>query len=173
MSVLLVLCGDGRMMNDRPLITMRHPDGKLVAEKAIEGIFPDTYDKIFYVITEDAEEKYRVGIEIREILGSRYPVEIIKLKEKTSGPAETVYSALQISGVQGEITIRDCNNFISLPQESRGNYIAGLDISRYAHTVDNLRSKSFVLRNEQQQVLDIVEKHFCSDVISCGLYGFL
>lgn len=171
MKRMLVLCGDGRVVEGRPFVTLRYPDGKIIAEKAIEGVFPEEYDRILYAITKEAEEKYHVGAQICKTLGKRYPVEIVWV-ENTKGPAETAYQAIQTAGIYGELAIRDVNNHIRLSQKNCGNFIAVLDLLQYERSIDDLRHKSFVLLNEQRQVLDIVEKRFRSDVISCGLYGF-
>ena len=171
MKYILVLCGDGRMVNGRPFVTLHHPDGKIVAEKTIEGIFPEEYDKILYAIAEDAEEKYSVGTQIRKTVGMHYPVEIVTVKD-TSGPAETAYQAIQNAGIEGELVIKDSSNHIKLSAKPNGNFIAVLNLLRYERSIDGLRNKSFVRLNEQGQVMDIVEKRFRSDVISCGLYSF-
>lgn len=171
MRTLLVLCADGRTVNGHPFITLRYPDGELVAEKTIKGIYPEDYDRILYAITEESDKEFSLGSSLCETLSVRYPVEVITLQE-TSGPAETAYRTLRSAKVEGEIAIKDSNNYIHLSQRYRGNFVTGLDLLGYEHTIDNLRSKSFLLLNEQGQVLDIVEKRFRSDVISCGLYGF-
>ena len=172
MKNLLVLCGDNRMVNEKPLVTMRYPDGKIIAEKVIEGIFPETYDRVLFAIPASAEETYGVGSEIMKSLGTRYPIEIVALHEQTNNPAETAYRTIQMADVDGEIAIRDSNNYILLERAWSGNFIAGLNLMHYERPIDGLCSKSFILINEQHQVLDIVEKHLRSDVVSCGLYGF-
>lgn len=172
MKNLLVLCGDNCMVNGKPLMTLQYPDGKIIAEKAIEGIFPETYDRVLFAIPASAEETYGVGSGIMKSLRTRYPVEIVALHEHTNNPAETAYRTIQMANVEGEIAIKDSNNYILLERACNGNFIAGLDLIQYRRPIDYLRSKSFILINEQYQVLDIVEKHLRSDMISCGLYGF-
>lgn len=172
MKSILVLCGDNRIIDGGPFLTMLYADGKMTAEKVIEGVFPEEYDRIIYVITEEFEKKFDVSAALRRRMGNIYPIEIVRLKGKTCGPAETAYRAILQADVSGELAIRDSHNFIRLACKASGNYIVGLDLSQYEHTIDNLRSKSFIRLNEQRKVLDIVEKKFCSDIISCGLYGF-
>lgn len=171
MRTLLVLCGDGRLINGHPFITLRYPDGELIAEKTIKGIYPEDYDRILYAITEESDKQFGLGSRICDALSVRYPVEIITV-QNTNGPAETAYQSILSAKVDGEIAIKDSNNYLAIPQRYRGNFVAGLDLVGYEHTIHNLRSKSFILINEQGQILDIVEKRFRSDVISCGFYGF-
>lgn len=172
MRNLVVLCAGSRMVNGHPLFLMKHPDGKLIAEKAIEGIFPERYDRIIYVVLEQAEHEFEAGTRIINSVGKRYPVEVVQLSERTSGPAETVYKTIKKANIEGQLSVRDSHNYISLSENLIGNFVAGLDLIGYDKTIDNLRSKSFIALNEQKQILDVVEKRFCSDVISAGLYGF-
>lgn len=172
MRTLIVLCAGPYMVDDIPLYLQRHPDGKLIAEKTIEGIYPENYDRIIYAILQEADNKHHSKEIILSELGSRYPAEVILLPEKTRDPVETVYRTLEIGNVDGEIVLRDSHNFIRTGQDHKGNFIAGLDLITYERPIEELRTKSFLVLNEQRQVLDIVEKRFCSDVISVGLYGF-
>lgn len=172
MSSLIVLCGEARMINGVPLYLQRHPDGKLIAEKAIEGVYPEKYDRIVYSILKETDDKYNVKNVIINELGKKYPVDVVILSEKTCGPAETAYLTLEIINIDGEVAFRDSHNFIRIAHNCIGNFIAGLDLTTYDDTIDGLRTKSFITLNEQSQVLDVVEKRFCSDVISAGLYGF-
>lgn len=172
MQTLIVLCAGSRMINGLPLYLNTHPDGKLLVEKAIEGIQPHRFDRIIYTITQDANIKFDSKRKLISILKNKYPVEVCVLPEVTSGPAETVYKTIRLSSVTGAFAVRDCHNFIAVDGELGGNYIAGLDLISYEGTIENLRNKSFIVLNEQGQVLDIIEKKLCSDVISVGLYGF-
>ena len=59
MKSLIVLCAGGRLINGLPIFLNRHPDGKLLAEKAIEGILAESYNRIY------RSEERRVGKECR------------------------------------------------------------------------------------------------------------
>lgn len=172
MRTLIVLCAGSRMIEQKPLFLNRHPNGKLLAEKAIEGIFPELYDRIVYAILGETDEKYNAKSILLQELGERYPVEVAVLNEGTSGPADTVYKTIEYSNILGEFDVRDSLNCIKLEKRISGNFIAGLDLTKYEKEVFRVRTKSFIVINEQRQVLDVVEKKFRSDVISVGLYGF-
>lgn len=172
MRNLLILCAGNQMADDLPLFLQRHPDGKRIAQKVIEDIFPGSYDRIVYVILDETEQKYQSSHMIRETVGKQYPVEIVCLPCRTSGPAETAYQAILAANLEGEIAIRDSHCQIRLGERAEGNCVAGLDLSTYEGTIENLRLKSFIVVNEQDQILDVVEKRLCSDMISTGLYSF-
>lgn len=172
MKNLLVLCAGSQTADGMPLFLQRHPDGKLIAQKVIEDIFPESYDRIVYVILDETEKKYHASGMIKDAVGKQYPVEIICLPFRTSGPAETAYKAILTANLEGEVAIRDSHCKIRLSVPVEGNCLAGLDLSTHEEAIENLRLKSFVVVNEQDQVLDVVEKRLCSNMISTGLYSF-
>ena len=172
MRTLMVLCAGNRMRNNVPLCLNYHPDGTLLAKKAIEGIFPETYDRIIYVITKKNNKLYEMGKQILGSLREFLNVEVIELEKETTGPADTVYCAVQNSGLTGELVIRDSLNYIRMNENQTGNFITGLDVTKFQEEVFKIRTKSFIVINEQNQVLDIIEKKLRSDVISVGTYGF-
>lgn len=172
MKNLVILCAGSRMVNGCPLFLLRHPDGKLIAEKVIEGIFPESYDRIIYVILKETEQTFGASARILSSIDKNYPIEVLQLSERTSGPAESAYFAVKKANIEGQLSIRDSHSYIALLEKPAGNFVAGLDLIEYEKNIDNLRSKSFIVLNEQKQILDVVEKRFCSDVISGGLYGF-
>jgi hypothetical protein len=172
MRTLIVLCAGNRIINERPLYLNRHPEGMLLAEKAIEGIHPENYDKVIYTILKSAEQEYNAAEQILNSVGKKYPTEVVILEEKTSSPAETVYKTLKRANVEGEFAVRDSLNSITIEKEPKGNFLVGLDLTSYDDEVFKVRTKSFIILNEHHQVLDVVEKKLRSDVISVGLYGF-
>ena len=74
--------------------------------------------------------------------------------------------------VKGSLDIKDIDVVFNKPQTIHGNYIAGVHLSNYESNVKELKNKSFITRNEQNVVIDIIEKNIKSDIISIGLYGF-
>lgn len=172
MKTLIVPCAGGRTIDSRPLFLNKHPEGELLAIKAILGIVPESYDRIVYTVLKEVDNKYNASKEILAANEGRFPIEILTLSTKTGGPAETVYETIKQADVKGEFAVRDSHAFISIDNVIEGNYIAGLDLTKYENTIEHLREKSFIVLNEQGQTLDVVEKHFCSNVISVGLYSF-
>lgn len=172
MRTLLIPCAGSRMVDGLPLYLNRHPDGELLAIKSITGVFPENYERVIFTILQEADERYGAAEKIKESIGDKWNADVCILNEKTNGPAETVYKTIIAAGVEGEFAVRDSHAYIELDKDYSGNFIAGLDLTEYEKPIENLRSKSFIVLNEQKQVLDVIEKHFCSDVISAGLYGF-
>ena len=172
MKTLIVPCAGSRIIDSRPIFLNRHPDGELLAIKTILGVFPDSYDRIVYTVLKRINEEFNAQDEILQANNNRFPIDVIVLEGKTNGPAETVYKTLKQGNIEGEFAVRDSHAYISIGKKMEGNFIAGLDLTKYEKPIEHLRGKSFIVLNEQGQTLDVIEKHFCSDVISVGLYGF-
>lgn len=172
MKTLIIPCAGSRIIDSRPIFLNKHPDGELLAIKTILGVFPNHYDRIIYTILKENDEQYDAKEQILKANNGRFPIEVMLLDSKTKGPAETVYLTIKKAHIKGEFAVRDSHAFISINKEMEGNFIAGLDLTKYDKPIEHLRGKSFIVLNEQGQTLDVIEKHFCSDVISVGLYGF-
>ena len=172
MRTLIIPCAGSRRVEGKPLYLNFHPNGELLAIKTIQGVFPENYDRIVFTILKEDDEVFDAETIINSANNNRYPFEYIKLSNKTSGPAETIYKTIDKAAISGEFAVRDSHAYIKINHDIRGNFIAGLDLTKYESPIENLRSKSFITLNEQNRVLDVVEKHFCSDIISTGLYGF-
>lgn len=172
MRTLIVPCAGSRNIAGVPLFLNRHPDGRLLVIKAIQEIFPENYDRIIVTVLKKDYEEFDVKGKIEEANAGKYPIEFVRLLEKTSGPAETIYKTIELADISGEFAVRDSHNYIALKEDITGNFLTGLNLTKYERPIENLRSKNFITLNEQGQVLDVVEKHFCADVISTGFYGF-
>lgn len=170
MKTLIIPCAGNEKIDGLPLILNRHPqDGIMLAEKLLHGIFSDEYDRIIFAVTPETESKFSVT---QAVINKIARSNVIILPGETSGPAETVYRTILQADITGEIAVKDSDNRISLEQHVSGNAIAGLDLMHYDNTIENLRNKSFIILNEQGDVLDIAEKRLRSDIISAGLYCF-
>lgn len=171
MNTLIVPCLGRKIINGIPQYLHRHPMGKLLIEHSIEGVFSEYYDKVYIVLLKEDIEMYGAGTVIYEEL-KNYPLEILTLDKMTTGPAETVYLAIKKAGMLGSVVVKDVDNFLMTEKVPQGNFVAGLDLNTWERDIHNLRNKSFLILNEQGNLLDIIEKQVRSDVISLGLYGF-
>lgn len=174
MRTLIIPCGGRKLVEGRPLYLNRHPNGKLLIEWCMAGICPESFDRILAVLLREDVEEFCADRMILEELGSRYPIEIVVLPAPTSGPADTVHYAITEAKVSGAVVIKDVDNYVQVPadQIAQGNFVAGLDLNQWERDIHNLRNKSFLILNEQGNLLDVIEKQFKSDVICLGLYGF-
>ncbi len=170
MKTLIVPCIGRSLLDGKPKYLARHPKGKLLLEKCIEGLPLDIFDRIIFSVLKEDQELYNAVNIICETLNEN--VEIVFFDNETSGPAETIYETIKRANIEGSVVIKDCDNYLKVKNLEYKNFVAGLDLNEWKKDIHQLRNKSFLVINEQKQVLDIFEKQFKSDVISLGLYGF-
>ncbi len=171
MRTLIVPCVGRKIINGIPQYLNRHPDGKLLIERSIEGVYSEEYQKIYIVILASDEQEYSAKTIINNEV-KKYPIEFIELDKMTSGPAETVYQCIKKADINGAFVVKDADNYLKTNTIPQGNFVAGLDLNTWERDIHNLRNKSFLIVNEQGNLLDVIEKQVRSDVICLGLYGF-
>ncbi len=171
MKTLIVPCVGSSFINDKPKYLAYHPDGKILVQKCIEGIPVNSFNRIIFSIVKKDVDMYSADCVIIDALKD-LPVEVIALPKETTGPAETVYQTIQKAQVHGSIVVKDYDNFLRVDNLEYRNFVAGLDLNEWNQDVHHLRNKSFLILNEQKQILDVFEKQIKSDVICLGLYGF-
>lgn len=172
MRTLIVLCAGGQRIDGKPLYLCRHPEGKIIAERVLEGIYPEFYDRIVYSILEEEDIEYHASSVLRKLTVDGCKIDVVKLPKMSKGPAESVLRTIEQAGVEGEFAVRDSLGDIKLSSVPSGNFIVGLNMLDYGDSIQRMKSKGFIIANEQNIVLDFVEKRFSSDIISVGLYGF-
>lgn len=170
MSTLIVPCMGKKRIDGIPQYILEHPNGKMNLLRSVESVWSQQYSKLIIVLGGEDEKRFPVEHIICDVF-REYPVEIIKLDEDTNGPAETVYKAIKKACIRGPIVIKDNDSYICA-RVPEGNFVVGLDLNTWEEDIYNLRNKSFLLINEQNNILDIIEKRICSPIISIGLYGF-
>jgi len=172
MKTLIIPCLGRSMIDGIPKYLARHPLGMLSIRYAIDGIDFRGVDRIVISILSKDDEQYHARAVIRQEFSDIYNIEFVLFDEITNGPAETVYRTIEKANITGSILIKDVDSKLEILEVVDGNFLVGLDLSKFENQVHFLRNKSFIVLNEQFQVLDIVEKSFRSDIISVGLYGF-
>ncbi len=153
----------------RPKFLLTMPDGRLMFEWAA-----DKYVKnhlVNFVITEQHAEEFDAKYAIEHVYGDNPNVIITVLKDFTSGPAETVYRALE-NFKDDSLIIQDCDSFFNYDISHGSNFVCYIRLQDYP-TIDYIASKSFVVINEEEDSLrNIVEKKVISENICVGAYGF-
>lgn len=148
---------------------LTYPDGKLMLQKVIEGLNLPAVNRIIVTIVKEHCEKYDADIVIRQALGD--VVELCILEDFTPSQSETVALTLKKMGVHGRFISKDSDGLVRVSIEEFDNLLVGADLRKYPE-VTNVAGKSFIVLNEQQMVIDIIEKSVCSNIICIGVYGF-
>jgi hypothetical protein len=148
---------------------LTYPDGKLMIQKAIEGLDLPNMDRIILSIVEEHCEKYHADTVIKQAVGDK--VEICVLDDYTSSQSETVALTIKKMDVHGEFISKDSDGYAKVSIDQFDNLLVGANLRKYLE-ITNVAGKSFIVLNEQNMVVDIVEKSVCSNIINIGIYGF-
>ncbi len=175
MTTLLVPCAgrSSRFPDMRPKWLLTHPDGRLMADKALDGCGTDRFDRMVFVIVKEHDEEFEGGLILRQALerfGSR--LHIVTLPEFTAGQAETVYQAIAEASIKGPVLVKDCDNYLAWDDGGDvQNFVVVGNLSRLRDTRD-VAAKSYVALDKNGIVQDIVEKRIISNTFCAGAYQF-
>lgn len=174
MSTLIIPCAgkSSRFPGMKPKWLLTHPDGKLMIEKAIEGMALEQYDQIVITIVQRHIDQHDALNVLRDTLGGIPKLKFCVLPDFTSSASETIVRTIEALKISGPVSIKDSDNFIAIDLPSLNkNFIVGLRISQDSD-ITNIQNKSFLRVNEHGIVVDIIEKRIVSDIICVGMYHF-
>mgnify|MGYP003110258339 CR=1 FL=1 len=155
----------------RPKWLLTHPDGRLMIDKVISSFLeenPNSFDRIIVTVLNDHCEKYDADTILNQVFGKK--VEVLSLKNPTSSASETVYETLKQLSVTGKITIKDTDCLVRSKLPSSSNHIVGLSVSAKSN-IDRVQQKSFIIKNDDDIITDIIEKEMVSNIICLGVYS--
>lgn len=174
MSTLIIPCAgkSSRFPNMKPKWMLTYPDGKLMIEKALEGINTDIFQRIIITIVQTHVEKYEAKLILEQVFENNKKIEICVLENFTQSASETIYLTLKKMNVTGSVVIKDSDNKVvfNMP-EKISNAIVGCDINNH-RDISNIPAKSFLIVNQQNIIQDIIEKQVVSKFICLGVYMF-
>jgi hypothetical protein len=123
------------------------------------------------VILQQHQDAYNVSKVFGEIFGDK--ISLVILPEPTSGPAETIYQAVQRLQLPDDapFLVHDCDSRFSHSDLASGNalFVDSLNNHPSLRTPAN---KSYVEINDQGIVVSIIEKKIISDLFCVGGYQF-
>lgn len=145
------------------------PEGDLALARAAASVLAGDYDRVLIAVRAEHQAKYQARDLLGRIFGSR--AEVLVLDRDTRGPADTVAEMLRRGGVAGPFAIKDADSFFDPAPLPEGSFVALSDVRRSPH-MTNVGAKSFAVINENDLVVEMVEKSLASNFVSVGLYGF-
>ena len=169
MEVIIPCAGaSSRFPNMRPKYLLTDYANRLMVQSAAEN-YIDKY-RVTIVILKEHDERYQARKKLEEAFSNK--VDIVVLDKPTSGPAETVYQAIQRGRINtsDSLLVKDCDGFYKTEQKE-GNiiYIAKLSDHPCIRTAG---AKSYTLTNDQGIINSVVEKKIVSDHFCVGGYQF-
>lgn len=160
-----------RFSGHRPKYLLYDYKNELMLKNAVKQ-FIDTEHHITIGILNEHDEKFNASSHIFNAIPG---CTIVLLKEKTKGPADTVYQILDKIDGDKPFLVKDCDSYFNHNYANTNlsdpNYICTSNIKEH-EVLKKLSSKSFVRYNDQDIITDIVEKQVVSDTFCVGGYKF-
>lgn len=170
MDIIIPCAGlSTRFPNMRPKYLLADYLGRRMIELAANPYLGK--HRVHAVILKQHDEQYKVINMFSEIFGDS--VKVIMLDTPTSGPAETIYTALKKIDLptNAGFLVHDCDSVFDHSEVAEGNtiYIDSLVNHPELRTPAN---KSYVETNDQGIVTSIIEKKITGDLFCVGGYQF-
>ena len=173
MNLIIPMAGkSSRFPNLRPKWMLTHPNGRFMAIEAISGLNLEGYNKIYFVCLKEHEEQFgflKGFTEELEDAGLFSKTEFVFLPEQTKDQPQTVYNAIKQAGIKGPIVIKDSDNFFKVAL-SAGNSVCYSDLNTSG--LIKPKNKSYLLRDANGNISNIVEKQVISPYFCVGAYSF-
>lgn len=172
MKNILLPCGglSSRFPDSRPKWMLTHPNGNFMIKEAIKGLSISPEDHVYLICMKEHIEKYKCEDGITEQFSEYENFHLVLLDEQTKNQPETIYQCVLKMKIEGQIVIKDCDNFFNVHLPDNQNFIATSDL--HDHGMLNPGNKSYVEIGDNGLVSNIVEKKIISDLFCIGCYGF-
>jgi len=169
MEIIIPCAGlSSRFPNLRPKYLLTDYSGKMMIEGAARhfiGKYPVTI-----TILQEHDQQYNASKLLKEAFGNQ--VRIVSLPYVTSGPADTVYRTIMLSGMNLDsgFLIKDSDGFYE-SDLVQGNAIYVCNLNKNPN-IKNVHAKSYTITNEQGIINSVVEKQIVSNNFCAGGYQF-
>ena len=170
-ATLLLPCAgkSSRYPGVRPKWMLTLPDGELALARAAASLAPSSYNRIVAAVRAEHEAKYDATALLKRVFGPK--IDVLVLESDTRGPADTVAQMIRRTGISGAIAIKDADSFFEPAVLPATSFVALSDV-RASPQMTNVGAKSFAVINENNLIVEMVEKSLSSNFVSVGLYGF-
>ena len=171
-SLILPVAGKSSRYPDvKPKWLSTHPSGSLMITESIKGLNLDFFDCVYLVCLKEHERKYKFSEGIKKEF-SRLNIKNFKityLSKPTLSQPETIFEAIKKEKITGFFCSKDCDNFFEI-KITASNFVSTSNLNN--HTLLNPCNKSYVSRDENNNINNIVEKQVISSDFCTGCYGF-
>ena len=172
MKLLLPVGGkSSRFPGLRPKWLLTMPNGRLMIERALEGINTQFINEIIVIMLEEHQKFIKVETLLNALKGicSNVPINVFLLKEPTPSEPATISTFLKSIDQDIEFFIKDSDCYFDYKPQP-GNSVAFVSL-RELEFVDAC-AKSYVRINNFNEIELIAEKKVISENFCCGGYGF-
>jgi hypothetical protein len=173
MNLIVPMAGKStRFPGLRPKWMLTHPNGHFMAVEAIAGLKPERFDAIYMVFLQEHEDSYHFAKGLRNELGDLglgSQTRFVFLPDATRDQPETVYQVIAREKIEGPILVKDSDNTFST-EVPADNCICYYDLNLAG--LVKPQNKSYLIKDEYGNVVNIVEKQVISPFFCVGGYGF-
>jgi hypothetical protein len=173
MNLIIPMAGrSSRFPGLRPKWMLTHPGGRFMAIAALAGLRPEQFGKIYFVYLQEHEQQFHFRKGFEEELadaGLKKKTVMVELEKPTRDQPETVYQAILKAKIKGPILIKDSDNKFSCDVKA-GNFVCYYDLNQAG--LVKPKNKSYIVVDDHQRVVNIIEKKVISPYFCVGGYGF-
>lgn len=162
-----------RFHGDSPKWMRTHPDGTLMIAKAIETFRTQDFD-IYLITTTEIDINFSVIEKLKMALPQ---IKVVLLDKSTKSSVETLFKGLEKIGETLDLNrpmfVKDADNVVEFDWNDfdfEFSSSIGLDLKFF--NVSNISNKSFIVNNENNIIIDFLEKQIVSSFISVGTHYF-
>lgn len=165
------------MTENENSIEFNYSDSFINCVNAIRNINTASFDKIFFVINRNVDNKLNLQLKIMADVSrvNISNVEVVSFPFSTSSMAETVFKTISYvqnkEGVEDfSFFIKDGDNSITMNDVPNGNYITSTSLETLSLAEPS--RKSYINTDEYNFITNIIEKRVVSDKFVAGGYSF-
>ena len=157
-----------RYPNVRPKWLLTHPSGRLMIDLVLDSMNYKDYGTTVITILREHCENHHADVVLKQIFGDS--IKLLVLDDQTESPAETIYKTIKELKIDNQIVIKDSDALVKVPYSPEKNYTVGLKINDKT-SVEKIQEKSFIIKNDDNLLKDILEKQIVSDIICLGIFS--
>lgn len=151
-----------------PKYLLTCPDGTIMLKKVFDGLKLKPEQAIITILAEH-DKKYGIKKGLLKIFGQK--IKIVVLPKKTGSVVETIAKTLEKVKIREPFLVKDSDSYFNIEKIKRPyNYLSVFNLNSAGFIQTN--NKSYVVLNEQENVIDIAEKRVISNIFSVGGYYF-
>ena len=171
-SVLIIPAAgkSSRYPNMKPKWLLTHPTGRLMIDKVLASVGYEKYERTIITVLREHCEIYDADVIIRQIFGES--IDLLILENSTNSAAETVYETIVQCNISGQVTIKDSDCLVEISYSPDRDHIVGLTVDSTT-SIERIQQKSFIIKNDDNVIVDILEKEMVSNIICLGVYSVL
>lgn len=148
--------------------------GLINCVRSLMNIDMSQFTAIHFILLKSDEEKWhiseRIQIDLRIIGVPNIPIKFSFEDNVTSSQAETIYNEIERNNISGAIFIKDADNACSCENITPKNSVLIYPLE--STPIVDPQHKSYIVVDDQNFVMNIIEKRVISGMFNCGGYSF-